>query len=202
MENVLLVTDGLFHPPLSARRALHKNLVAETPYTFQYARSMEKLPGDLMNFSALVLYFHHKRIAKSALARLDEFIASGGGVLGIHTATASFKRQLPYFKILGGRFTGHGPIETIDIKPVAKSEIFSGIPAFTIKDELYIHELEPGIEVHFKATSQGEQIPAVWTNHYGKGRVCYAMPGHRTETMRDPIYQKVLQRGLSWVCGK
>ena len=201
MENVLLVTDGFVHPPLSARRALHK-LVEQSPFTIQHTHSMEKLPRGLEKFSAMILYFHHKSISEVPLARLDEFVSDGGGVLGIHTATASFKNQLPYFEILGGRFTSHGPIETIHIKPVAESEIFAGIPAFTIKDELYIHELQPGIEAHFTTTSQGEQIPAVWTYHYGKGRVCYAMPGHRTETMWNPIYQEVLQRGLNWVCGK
>jgi len=41
----------------------------------------------------------------------------------------------------------------------------------------------------------------VWTYYYGQGRVCYAVPGHRTETMRDKTYQKILQRGLAWVCG-
>jgi uncharacterized protein len=202
MKNILLVTDGLIHPPLTARRALHSALVERTQSNFQHVRSMEKLPKDLENFSALVLYFHHKRISDTALEKLENFVSAGGGVLGIHTATASFKKQPAYSETLGGRFTGHGPVESFELQPLPESAIFKGIPSFRVKDELYLHELQPEIETHFTVMHKAAKIPAVWTTHYGRGRVCYAMPGHRTETMRNSIYQRVLMRGLAWVCGK
>jgi type 1 glutamine amidotransferase len=212
MKKVLLVTDGIFHPPFLARKSLHKMLAA-TPlpqgegqgvregYEFQHIRSMEALPGNLVDFSAMVIYIHHKTISDQALAALDDFVSKGGGILGVHTATAAFKEQRHYFEILGGRFIGHGPVEAFEVKPVADSEIFAGIPAFTVADELYVHELQPGITAHFTATHAGQEVPIVWTYHYGQGRVCYAVPGHRTETMHNETYQKVLQLGLAWVCG-
>jgi type 1 glutamine amidotransferase len=40
----------------------------------------------------------------------------------------------------------------------------------------------------------------VWTRHHGLGRVCYACPGHRTESLRHPAMREILRRGLSWVC--
>lgn len=218
MKKILLVTAGIFHPPFFGRMTLHKTLASsplpeEAPFgddkgpgvrerfEFQHIRSMEKLPDDLEDFSALVIYLHHQKISGAALAALDKFVSNGGGILGVHTATAAFKEQWHYFEILGGRFIGHGPIEPFEVKPVPKSEIFAGIPAFTVKDELYIHELQPGITAHFTAMHEGDEVPIVWTYHYGQGRVCYAVPGHRTETMRNEIYQKVLQRGLAWICG-
>jgi type 1 glutamine amidotransferase len=218
MKKVLLVTDGIFHPPFLARKTLHKTLASsplfqEAPFgddkgigvreglEFQHVRSMEKLPGDLKDFSALVIYVHHKKISETALSELDEFVSNGGGILGVHTATAAFKQQSHYFEILGGRFIGHGPVEPFEVKPVPESEIFAGIPAFTVKDELYIHELQLGITPHFTVTHEGQEIPIVWTYLYGQGRICYAVPGHRTETMRNETYQKVLRRGLAWVCG-
>lgn len=200
MKKILLVTDGIFHPPFLARKALHKTLAELDGFEFQNVRSMEKLPDDLEDFSALVIYLHHQKISDAALAALDEFVSNGGGILGVHTATAAFKEQMHYFEILGGRFIGHGPIEPFEVRPVPKSEIFAGIPAFTVKDELYIHELQPGITAHFTAMHEGDEVPIVWTYHYGQGRVCYAVPGHRTETMRNEMYHKILQRGLAWVC--
>jgi uncharacterized protein len=202
MKKVLLVTDGVFHPPLFARKALSKMLAELDGFEFQHMRSMEKLPNNLSDFSALVIYVHHKKISDSALETLDGFVSNGGGILGVHTATASFKQQMHYFEILGGRFTGHGPVEHFEVKPVSESTLFAGIPAFTVKDELYIHEFQPGIDVHFTAEHEGQDIPAVWTRQYGKGRVCYMVPGHTTASMRNRIYQKVLQRGLTWVCGE
>jgi len=202
MKKVLLVTDGIFHPALLARKALHKCLAELDSFEFRHAHSMETLPDNLKEFSVIVIYLHHKKISEQALAKLDDFVSNGGGILGIHSATAAFKKQLHYFEILGGRFIGHGPIEPFEVKPVSESEIFAGIPAFIVKDELYIHELQPGITPHFTATHDGQEIPIVWTYHYRQGRVCYAVPGHRTETMRDETYQKILKRGLTWVCGK
>jgi uncharacterized protein len=201
MKKVLLVTDGIFHPPFLARKALHTTLAGLNGFAFEHIRSMEKLPVNLKDYSALVIYLHHQKLSNEALDALDGFVSNGGGVLGVHTATAAFKKQPHYFEILGGQFSGHGPIEPFEVKPVPESEIFAGIPAFTVKDELYIHGLQPGITPHFTATHKGQEVPIVWTYHYGQGRVCYAVPGHRTETMRNETYQKVLNRGLVWVCG-
>jgi type 1 glutamine amidotransferase len=200
MNRVLLVTAGIVHPPFSARKVLHRTLAELDGYEFQHVRSMEKLPGNLNEFSAIVIYLHHQGISEAALSALDEFVTEGGGILGVHTATAAYKKHKRYVKILGGGFIGHGLIEPFEVKPLPDSEIFAGIPAFTVKDELYIHELQPGIKPHFTATHEGKEVPIVWTYHYGQGRVCYAVPGHRTETMREGTYQKILKRGLEWVC--
>ncbi|MGD8405614.1 MAG: ThuA domain-containing protein [Anaerolineales bacterium] len=201
MKKVLLVTDGIFHPPFLARKALHETLAELDDFEFQHVRSMENLPHTLKDFSAMVIYLHHKKISEGALTTLDDFVFNGGGILGVHTATAAYKEQLHYFEILGGRFIGHGPVASFEVKPFPDSEIFTDIPSFSVKDELYIHDLQPGITAHFTAVHEGQEIPVVWTYHYGQGRVCYAVPGHRTETMRNETYQKILQRGLAWVCG-
>lgn len=209
MKKILLVTDGFFHPTYFGRLALHKALSSPLPtgegvgvrenLSFQHVSSLEKLPPDLESFAALVLHYHHKTISDGALGRLDSFAQNGGGILAIHAATASFKKSLLYFKILGGRFIGHGIVENFEVKKV-KDGIFAGIENFVVKDELYIHELEPSIEIHFTAKHEGKNIPVVWTYQYGQGKICYAVPGHTTATMKNPIYQQILQRGLEWVC--
>ena len=38
---------------------------------------------------------------------LDEFVNGGGGLAGVH-ATDSFKKSDVFWKLLGGRFSGHG----------------------------------------------------------------------------------------------
>ena len=200
MKTVLLVTDGIFHPPFFARKALRKTLEELEGFAFQHIQSMEKLPNDLGDFSALVIYIHHKKISVAALARLDKFVSTGGGILGVHTATASFKQQAHYFEILGGQFSGHGPVESFEVRPVAESAIFAGIPAFTVKDELYIHKLQPGIKTHFVAKHEEQDVPVVWTYQYGNGKVCYAVPGHTAGSLKHLVVQEILQRGLKWVC--
>jgi type 1 glutamine amidotransferase len=199
MKKVLLVTDGIFHPPFFGRVLLHMALARSKELTFEHVPSLEYLPSDLESFSALVLHYHHKTISDTALGQLDNFVSNGGGILAVHAATASFKGTMSYFEILGGRFIGHGKVEDFEVRRV-RDDLFGGIDSFVVKDELYIHELQPEIEVHFTATLAGKDVPIIWTYYYGKGKVCYAVPGHTTATMRNVTYQKVLRRGLDWVC--
>jgi type 1 glutamine amidotransferase len=201
MKRVWLVSDGLVHPPITARRILHKVMAGTAGFTVERSRSLGAPPPDLRSLAAVVIYFHHQRISRRALSRLDAFVREGGGLLGVHSATASFKVEPGYHRILGGRFVGHGPVEAFEVTPVDGSDLFAGLSAFTVKDELYDHELEAEIEPHFTARLGEREIPVVWTRRYGRGRVCYACPGHRAATLRDETYQKVLQRALAWVGG-
>lgn len=198
MKKILLVTDGFFHPTFLGRIALHQTLKQLEGFSFRHISSLEKLPSDLESFSALVLHYHHKILSELALTKLKTYVMRGGGILGIHAATASFKETLPYFEILGGRFIGHGPVERFNVEK-SNAGVFAGIDDFAVTDELYIHELSPDIEVHFTAKHEGKDVPVVWTYRYGQGKVCYAVPGHTTESMRNKTYQQLLKRGLTWV---
>jgi type 1 glutamine amidotransferase len=203
MDNrILLVSNGLVHPTWLARWWLKHNLQTMPGYVFRQVGSLEILPRlDTSAFRAMVLYFHHKTISASALARLDEFVHGGGGVLAIHSATASFKEASRYFEILGGRFKEHGAIETFEVSRAAgRNDVFGAVAPFRIKDELYLHELSTEITVHFQAMLNGEPAPVVWTRRYGAGRVCYAMPGHTAESIRHPAVNTILKQGLAWVC--
>lgn len=202
MKTVLLVSQGLLHPSWRARKLLRKALEELEGFSLRFVRSMESLPQDLDSYAAMVIYVHHSKISENALNRFAAWVKEGGGVLGVHTATASFKQQLSYFEVMGGRFAGHGPVGRFEIQPVAKSTVFQDIPAFTVKDELYIHELQPGITPHFAAPKDGQKVPVVWTHRYGAGRVCVAVPGHSSRTLENKDYQKVLQQGLLWVSGR
>lgn len=202
MKNILLITDGVFHPSLLARGVLHRTLQTMDGFSFVHISSFERLAGipNLERYSAMVIYLHRQTISSRALGVFDQFVERGGGVLGIHSATASFKNAAHYFEILGGQFTGHGAIEPFCSSPVTSTDNqFDGLPAFTVTDELYVHALQPGIHTHFQAMHDGQPVPIVWTYHYGAGKVCYAVPGHRVETMQNATYQEVLKRGLMWV---
>jgi type 1 glutamine amidotransferase len=197
-----MISDGRLHPPLMGRFWLRYTLAGMERYKFAHVNSMEELPKlDLSGFHGLVLYFHHDKISEPALEAFDAFVADGGGVLAIHSATASFTDADRFTDILGGKFTGHGPVEPFDVLPVSpESEIFDKISAFQVTDELYLHDLQPDIKTHFTATHDRQPVPIVWTRGHEEGRVCYACPGHRAASLRVPEYQRVLTRGLTWVC--
>jgi type 1 glutamine amidotransferase len=199
-KNILMVSDGRIHPPLMGRFWLRYALAGMKDYTFTRVSSMEEiLKFDLKSFHGMVLYFHHDEISKDALNAFEAFVAAGGGVLAIHSVTASFKDNDHFTTIIGGKFSGHGPVEAFAMMPVKpKNEIFGGIPEFQVTDELYLHDLQPDIKADFNALHEGQLVPMVWTRPYSEGRVCYACPGHRAASMRISAYQQVLTRGLEW----
>jgi uncharacterized protein len=199
MLRLLIVTSGIFHPPLLGRRALVAALSKMGNCQITAVPSLESLPDNLDDFSAILLYLHHKTISSTALSALDLFVSRGGGLVGVHSASASFKLHPHYFEILGGRFTRHGPVTEFEVRQT-RTTIFPPILPFTIRDELYLHDLQPGVEIHFTARLTGEEVPVVWTHRYGQGRVCYASPGHTTAAMRHPTMHSILQQALGWVC--
>jgi len=199
-KSILLIASGIFHPPLFAVRRLRVliNTCAQRVRMIPNLEAMADL--DLNDVGAIVLYFHRREISERALNTFEDFVREGGGVLAIHSATASFKQSSRYFEILGGRFVGHGKVAPFDVKPVTgPNEPFSGIGGFQIRDEIYLHDIEPDICVHFETSYQGAPVPVVWTYHYGAGRVCYAMLGHGSGALKNPTYQEILTRGLGWV---
>jgi uncharacterized protein len=199
VKRVLLVTKGPTHPEYSARRALVHSLQQMDNLSFTEVPSLDRLPKDFVDYDAMVLYFHDNQISKEALSSFERYVSEGGGVLAVHSATASFMAEEVYFNILGGRFNEHGPISRFEIFPVSDSDVFKGIPSFSVEDELYLHEINAEITVHFTAKNDNDPVPVVWTKRYGNGRVCYASPGHRHETMCHPEYQTLLMQGLQWV---
>lgn len=200
-RKILLVSDGLFHPPLQARRHLHSLFTEKSGCDVRRIRSLEKLPEGLDSFDSLVFYFHHKDIADEPLQMLNDYVSGGGGLLAVHSATASFKGKPAYAALVGGTFTGHGPVTGLRCRPVENSSVFSGLPDFTVRDELYLHRFEPDIQTHYTCVHEGEPVPVVWTREHGQGRVCVAVPGHTVSAMQSPVYRDVLLRGLEWVSG-
>jgi type 1 glutamine amidotransferase len=202
LKRVLIISDGIFHPTIVARFWLRKTLSMLPAYEYKQVRSMEELPMlDLSLFHGLVLFFHHQKITESALNAFEEFVLAGGGVLAIHSATASFKDSARFTNILGGKFSDHGPVEGFDIHPTqTATNIFDEIPVFRVIDELYLHDNQSDIEIHFIASHEKRSVPIVWTRNHGNGRICFASPGHRATSLRVPAYQQILRRGLIWVC--
>ena len=172
-------------------------------YHFRRVASLEALPGlKAETFRGLVLYIHPEIISPAALESLEGFVRQGGGLLAVHSASASFKQEERYLDILGGRFREHGPIERFLVEPVAGlDEIFDSIPAFSVTDELYRHDYDADNRVHFDTAVGKEREPVVWTRRYGQGRVCYCALGHTVSSVRHPQVQRILQRGLGWACG-
>ncbi len=197
-KHVLLISAGFVHPSLLARKRLFEIVsgmctVVQTP-SIEGACILKR-----GMFDAAVIYLHRQKISDEALFAMESFTAHGGGLLGIHSATASFKKSAGWFNLMGGRFVSHEEVVPFTSTSTG-SEIFTP-GSFTVRDELYIHETRPGMSVSYTTEMAGKVIPVVWTQNYGKGRVCYIEPGHVAASLEVPEVATVIREGLTWVCG-
>ena len=199
MKRILEISTGLIHPPLMARAIIHRYISKSNKVTqVQSIEDVALLKHE--PFDAVVIYLHRHKISAGAAQILGDFVSQGGGLLGIHSASASYKSCDSYFELLGGRFSSHGPVQKFSIIQ-NNSSIFTSESETSICDELYHHTLMNDITVHFSArTTEGADVPIVWTRTHGKGRVFFTAPGHTVSSIKNNLVQKIILGGLSWIC--
>lgn len=201
MKNSILgISTGLIHPHLGARSRLKRAL---SGFDIAWSSNVEQLLGLIKSpFTAVILYCHRQRISDDALKTLIRFVEGGGGLLAVHSASASFKREAAFHRLLGGRFLSHKRVEAFSVMPEPEGPARFGVSApFTIRDELYIHEHGDDVVIAFSTFAAGKKEPVVWTRNFGRGRVCYIAPGHCAGSFGHPAMQSILRKGLEWAGG-
>ncbi len=200
-KRVLVVSAGLVHPTIAARRNLAA-VIGDSGWidsvTTRNVEGLTRLSEE--KYDGVVLYFHRRRISEKALNALDRFAAGGGGVLAIHGASASFKQTPGYFDILGGRFVGHGAVEPYTItRAKGADDAFRILEPFRVTDELYIHRYDRGVTVQYATETAEGPEPVVWTRTYGKGRVCYVSLGHAGAVFKNEAVRTIISDALAFI---
>jgi type 1 glutamine amidotransferase len=132
------------------------------------------------------------------------FVRSGRGLVGIHNAADTFKNSPAYLDLLGGRFVTHPPQLDIAVEYTAPEHpVVSGLPPFTVRDELYILDWRPErVELLAQTRShEGRPVPLCWVRREGAGRVFYLSLGHNPSTYEHPVFRAWLGRGARWAAG-
>ena len=95
------------------------------------------------------------------------------------------------------------PVKKVDLK----HPILKGMPDdwVTPMDELYVIEkMWPKAKALATSKSErnGKEQAVIWTNQYGKARVFGTTYGHSDSTFSDPVFLKMVARGLLWASGR
>lgn len=148
------------------------------------------------------------------------YIESGGGFVGIHSASGS-ERDWPYFwSVLGGKFVRHPHqqkfllrVKDVDFPATRK------LPAtFEWTDECYyLDHLNPDIHVLLvtdpakiddrdKATYPGDRfgdsLPLSWYHNFDGGREYYLALGHNKADYANPLLYNQILGGILWAMGE
>jgi type 1 glutamine amidotransferase len=171
---------------------------------------------NLKNYDAVFFYTTGElELSDVQKADLLEFVRSGKGFAGTHSATDTFYKWPEYGNLIGGYFDGHPWNEKVkvvveDTKHPATKHLGE---SFEIADEIYqfkgpydrskLHILMHLDTDSVKKTGKREDkdYAVAWTKEYEKGRVFYTSLGHRAEVWKDERYQKHLLGGLRYVLG-
>jgi type 1 glutamine amidotransferase len=129
------------------------------------------------------------------------FVEGGGGLLSLHNSLALYPPDGPYLQMMGGRYTGHGPLERFRVEvadpdhPVAR-----GVEGFSVADEQHAPEYDRGkVRLLLRSRSdEGKVAAAGWAAEPGRGRLCYLANGHTREALLHPTYQRLLRNAVRW----
>ena len=180
---------------------------------------------SLLNASSLatfdaVLFFTSGElpISDSQKSDLLQFVRSGKGFAGVHSATDTFYTWPEYGDLIGARFNGHPWVQPVrlDIEDPAHPAMAPVQPSFPIMDEIYqfrdfsrsrsrvLMTVDAhSIDLTLASVNPGtEDFPSAWCHLYGAGRVFYTALGHFDETWRDDRFQRLLLGGLLWATGQ
>ena len=133
---------------------------------------------------------------------VSAFVERGGGFLNLHNAMGLYPPRGPYLDLVGGRYTGHGPLERFRVEVVnADHPITRGAAGFFVADEQHTPIYDEG-RVHLLLRSRSDDGKVVaaagWVREPGRGRLCHLAPGHTREALLHPEYQRILRNAVRW----
>ena len=130
---------------------------------------------------------------------LREFVESGGGFVGIHSAADTEYDWSWYGEtLLGAWFVSHPPVSEETIQVINRShpstEHLQG--EWTCTDEWYVYDRVPE-----QATILMEvnDHPIAWCSNVGKGRSFYTGRGHTKASYAENALLEHIKGGLLWV---
>ena len=180
--------------------------------TVNSQNSIEALtPENLKKFDALFFYTTGTILpAGGPREALLDFVKSGKGFIGVHSATDTFADYSPYVSFINGNFDGH-PWNAGNTCSFTNHEpdhpLVKMWPAeFKFKDEIYQYKgYDPkAVRVLLSLNMAGTEpkmpyhVPVCWVREYGDGRLLYTNLGHNESTWKDQRFREHLLAGISW----
>lgn len=152
---------------------------------------------------------------------LENFIAAGGGFVGVHAASDTLYSWPWYGELVGAYFGGHPlgtSVATLHNEDPGHPSTRHLDETFRLRDEWYFFDRNPRGDVHVLLTlDEGSNAlltayalmrggtgdhPLTWCHPYGGGRSWYTALGHRSAVWRDVRFQEMLLGGTLWAAGR
>ena len=211
---VLSKTTGFRHDSISAGIAALEALGADHGFSVD---STEDTSGftdaELARYKVVVfLSTTGDILADDQKLAFERYIRSGGGFVGIHSASDTEYRWTWYGRLVGAYFAGHPEIQpaTVHIEDPRHPSTEALPAAWQRTDEWYNFRGNPRGAVHVLATvdestysggKMGADHPIAWCQAIDGGRSWYTAMGHTMESYAEPLFRRHLLGGIESAAG-
>ncbi len=180
--------------------------------------------AELADTDLIVQCMTMSQITAEQVAGLATAVAAGTGFTGWHGGIVdSFRACSDYLHLVGGQFATHPSVPPCDRRGGEQDAFLPH--SITITDHGRQHPITAGIEDFDLVTEQYWVLhddlidvlattthptrewqpwhrpvtsPAIWTRHWGAGRIVVTTPGHSLDVLEHPSVQTIIERGMVW----
>jgi uncharacterized protein len=218
-ERILYFTHsaGYRHDVIPLSKAILAQLGSNSGiFEVTATEDVSEFSAEKLERYAAVMFFTSGELPMSDAQKtaLLNFVRSGRGFVGVHSATDTFYTWPDYLDLVGGYFNGHPWHQAVTIEVVDPGNplvAFLG-NSLQVEDEIYqisdfdyrgsrvLLRLDPNSVDLGKAGVQQRFYgwPLAWTRFYGDGRVAYMALGHEPSVWQDARYQRMLTNAILW----
>ncbi len=203
---IFVGTEGKYHDHEGNGKYITEMLNETENIKADFSRDYNVLADGLDKYHSVLFYTDIGELTQAQETSLLNYIKSGGGFFGLHTAAASFRESDGYHGMLNGFFNGHSPYMdfTVSISDT-DHPITNGLSDFEAKDELYYLKHNPDSSHHLMHAydhTKDETHVMAFHHNFGKGKVFYFALGHDMAVLENPSFQEIIRRGILWVANR
>ena len=206
---MLTTTAGFRHDSISTARDVMASLSGTGGFTVTATDDLSSIGATpLASYDVVFFALTTGELALTAdqKASLTDFVARGGGFMGVHSATDTLYGWPEYGQLIGAYFKEHPWTTTASVVVEDQSHpTTAGLGAsFSIREEFYTFRENPRPNVSVLLRLDAPSVnatgdyPLAWADVYGGGRVYYNALGHFSETWRDSRFQQQMTAAVRW----
>jgi len=152
-------------------------------------------------------------LARAQQAAFEEYVRTGGGFVGVHSAADTEYDWAFYGDLVGAYFASHPAIQraTVRVEDRAHPATAHLDASWVRTDEWYNYRtnvrstarvLASLDESTYTGGAMGRDHPIAWYREFAGGRSFYTGGGHTVESYREPAFRAHLLGGIRYAAGQ
>jgi cytochrome c len=207
-------TSGFRHSSIPEGIAAMKALGAEHGFEIDATEDSARFTDATLSRYKTVVFLSTTGdvLDEAQKAAFERYIRSGGGFVGIHSASDTEYGWSWYGGLVGAHFKSHPKIQnaTVRIEDHDQPSTRSLPLLWQRTDEWYNFRTNPRSEVHVLAVldetsysggEMGSDHPIAWCHNFDGGRSWYTAMGHTEESYAEPLFRLHLLGGILSAAG-